>query len=158
MLESMYGRLVGKRGAARIDVAKEELAQAVKNLEEGTLFNIFTFSTGVMPWQKEGVVVCSESTRKAALEWIERLGAQGATNLYDSIKLAFEDKDVDTIFIMSDGEPTNGAVIDPHRIREDVAFWNKHRKIKINTIAIGGNLEVLEWLAKDAEGKYVQMR
>ena len=39
-----------------------------------------------------------------------------------------------------------------------MALWNKHRKIKISTIAIGGNLEILEWLAKDAGGTYVQMR
>ncbi|HEU4420074.1 MAG TPA: hypothetical protein VFT55_14160, partial [Planctomycetota bacterium] len=79
-------------------------------------------------------------------------------NLYDSVKMAFEDKDVDTIFIMSDGEPTNGEVIDPHNIREYVEFCNKHRKVKINCISIGGNLEILEWLAADAGGKYVQMR
>ncbi len=158
MLESMHGRYVGKRGAARIDVAKQELAQAIKNLEPGTLFNIFTFSSSVARWQKEGIGVNTAQSRQEALDWIERLGANGATNLYDSVKQAFEDKDVDTIFLMSDGEPTNGEVIDPHRIREDVAFWNKHRRIKIHTIAIGGNLEVLEWLAKDAGGTYVQMR
>jgi len=28
----------------------------------------------------------------------------------------------------------------------------------IHTIAIGGNLEILEWLAGDAGGKYRQMR
>jgi hypothetical protein len=158
MLESMYGRFVGKRGAARIDVAKQELQQAVENLEAGTLFNIFVFSSSVARWQKEGIVVSTPENRAAAVEWIERLGAQGATNLYDSVKQAFEDQDVDTIFILSDGEPTNGEVIDPHRIREDVAFWNKHRRIKINTIAIGGNLEILEWLAKDSGGTYLQMR
>jgi hypothetical protein len=59
---------------------------------------------------------------------------------------------------MSDGEPTSGAVVDPHGIREDVAAWNEHRKVVIHTIAIGGNLEVLEWLAKDSGGRYVQMR
>lgn len=158
MLESMYGRYVGKRGAARIDVAKQELSQAIKNLDAGTLFNILTFASSVARWKKDGIVVKSPETQAEALEWIERLGAAGATNLYDSVKVAFDDKDVDTIFIMSDGEPTNGEVIDPHRIREDVAFWNKHRKIKVNTIAIGGNLEVLEWLAKDSGGSYVQMR
>jgi hypothetical protein len=158
MLESMYGRYVGKRGAARIDVAKQELKQAIENLEPGTLFNVFTFASSVARWQKEGIGVNTTQSRAAALEWVDRLGAQGATNLYDSVKQAFEDKDVDTIFILSDGEPTNGEVIDPHRIREDVAFWNKHRKIKINTIAIGGNLEILEWLAKDAGGTYLQMR
>lgn len=158
MLESMYGRTVGKRPASRIDIAKQEVEAAVKGLAEGTLFNVFTFSSSVDRWKKEGVAVCNDATRKEALEWIGRLGANGATNLYDSVKLAFTDKDVDTIFIMSDGEPTNGEVIDPHRIREDVAFWNKHRKIKLHTIAIGGNLEVLEWLAKDSGGNYVQMR
>ena len=54
--------------------------------------------------------------------------------------------------------PTVGAVIDPHRIREDVAFWNKHRKIKIHTVAVGGSLEILEWLAEDSGGKHIKMR
>jgi Mg-chelatase subunit ChlD len=158
MIESMYGRFVGKRGAARIDVAKQELQQAIKNLEPGALFNVLAFSSGIMRWQKEGIGTSDQQSRDSAIEWVERLGATGATNLYDTVKMAFEDKDVDTIFIMSDGEPTSGEVIDPHRIREDVAFWNEHRKVKIHTIAIGGNLEVLEWLAKDAGGRYVQMR
>jgi hypothetical protein len=158
MIESMYGRFVGKRGAARIDIAKQELMQAIKNLDASALFNVYAFNSGVEKWKKDSTGTNSEASKKEAIEWVERLGAAGATNLYDSVKQAFEDKDVDTIFIMSDGEPTNGEVIDPHRIREDVAFWNKHRKIKINTIAIGGTLEVLEWLAKDAGGLYVQMR
>ncbi|HEX5053129.1 MAG TPA: HEAT repeat domain-containing protein [Planctomycetota bacterium] len=158
MLESMYGRFIGKRPAARIDIAKQELTQAIKNMEEGALFNIFAFSSSAVRWQKEGVGANTAQSRAEALEWVDRLGASGATNLYDTVKMAFDDKDVDTIFIMSDGEPTNGEVLDPYRIREDVAFWNKHRQIKVNTIAIGGNLEVLEWLAKDSGGTYVQMR
>lgn len=158
MLESMYGRYVEKRGAARIDVAKQELSDAIRNLEQGALFNIMAFSSSVIRWQKDSIGTNSEQDRKEALEWVERLGANGATNLYDAVQMAFEDKDVDTIFIMSDGEPTSGAVIDPAGIRQDVAFWNKHRKVVINSIAIGGNLEVLEWLAKDSGGRYVQMR
>lgn len=158
MLESMYGRYVGKRGAARIDVAKEELKQAIQNLDERALFNVFAFSSGVEKWMKESAGTNNPASRQAALTWVERLGASGATNLYDSMKQAFADKDVDTIYVMSDGEPTNGEVIDPGRIREDIAFWNKHRKIKIHTVAIGSNLEVLEWLAADSGGKHVKMR
>ncbi len=158
MMESMYGRTINGRGAARIDVAKEELSKAVENLDAGALFNIFTFSSGVARWLPDGIGTSDDASRQEAQSWIERLGAGGGTNLYDSVREAFADKDVDTIFILSDGEPTTGEVIDPFRIREDVARWNKHRKITINTIAIGGNLEVLEWLAKDAGGKYRQMR
>ncbi|HIE69323.1 MAG TPA: hypothetical protein EYP98_03730 [Planctomycetes bacterium] len=154
----MYGREINGRGAARIDIAKKELAQAVKNLDPGALFNIYAFSNGVARWDPKGIGANSSTTRQEALTWIERLGASGGTNLYDAVREGFEDKDVDTIFILSDGEPTVGDEIDPFRIREDVAKWNKYRKIKINTIAIGGNLEVLEWLAKDAGGTYRQMR
>ncbi|MFT4514389.1 MAG: hypothetical protein ACI89X_001628 [Planctomycetota bacterium] len=158
MMESMYGREVNGRGATRIDIAKQELTKAVENLDPGALFNILTFSSGVARWMSGGIVTSNDASREEAKTWIERLGAGGGTNLYDSVREAFKDKDVDTVFILSDGEPTTGEVLDPFRIREDVARWNKHRKIKINTIAIGGNLEVLEWLAQDAGGKYRQMR
>lgn len=158
MTAPMQGRYVGKVAASRIDVAKAELAAAIEALAPETLFNVMIFSSGVDRWQKQGIAVAGAPDRKAALTWVERLGASGGTNLYDALKLAFEDADVDTIFVMSDGEPSVGAVIDPHRIREEVAFWNRHRKIAIHTIAVGGNLEVLEWLAKDSGGRYVQMR
>lgn len=158
MMESMYGREVDGRGAARIDIAKKELAQAVENLDASALFNIYAFSNGVARWSADGIDANNSQSRQEALTWIERLGASGGTNLYDSVREAFADKDVDTIFILSDGEPTVGDEIDPFRIREDVARWNKYRKVKINTIAVGGNLEVLEWLAKDAGGTYRQMR
>ena len=72
------------------------------------------------------------------------------------MKAAFDDPDVDTIYVLSDGEPTAGGVTDPHGIREDVQFWNKHRGVEIHTIAVGGSLEVLEWLAADSGGTYVR--
>ena len=64
--------------------------------------------------------------------------------------------DVDTIVILSDGEPTVGPVTQPAMIRADVARWNEHRGIKIHTVSVGGSLEVLEWLAEDHGGKHVK--
>jgi hypothetical protein len=157
MLEPMYGRKIGKRPAARIDVAKQELTQAVQNLDPAAEFNILVFNNGVAPWRKD-MAKNTEADRQEALVWIERLGASGGTNLYDSLQIAFADKDVDTIYVMSDGEPNVGGEIDPYRIRADVATWNDHRKVVINTIAVGGNFEILEWLAQDSGGKHVQIR
>ena len=158
MLESVYGRTVDKHGASRLDVAKQELTQCIKNLEQGSLFNILAFSNGVARWFDGRIASSTAESRQAAITWIERLGAMGATNLYDSVKLAFDDPDVDTICILSDGEPNVGDEVDPSRIREKVAFWNEHRHVVINTIAVGGNFEVLEWLAQDSGGKHVQIR
>ena len=158
MVYLVHGRMVGKRGATRIDVAKEELTKSIKALAPSALFNVYSFSSGVGRWLKKGIASASDSSRESALTFVERLGAGGATNLYDTIKLAFEDPDVDTIYLLSDGEPTAGAQIDPHRIRDDVRFWNRHRRIKIHTIAVGGTLEILQWLAADSGGSHVKMR
>ncbi len=158
MLESMFGRMVNDQRATRIDIAKQELSLAITNLQENAWFNILAFSSGVQPWREGEMPKGTKQDRDDAQVWVSRLGAAGGTNLYDSVKLAFTDQEVDTIFVMSDGEPTVGAEIDPFRIREDVAEWNKHRKVVIHTIAIGGNLEILEWIAKDSGGSHQHLR
>jgi len=158
MLEAMYGRMVNDQRATRIEVAKQELSLAVSNLPENAWFNILAFSSGVEPWREGAMCKGTKEDRDEAQIWISRLGASGGTNLYDSLQKAFRDPDVDTIFVMSDGEPTVGQQIDPFRIREDVAAWNQNRKIVIHTIAIGGTLEILEWIAKDSGGSHQHLR
>lgn len=80
----------------------------------------------------------------------------GATNIYDALELAFQDPDVDTIVFLSDGEPTAGQVTDVGLIREAVREWNDTRGIKIDTVAVGGSLQLLQWLAEDNGGRYVE--
>ncbi len=140
-----------------MDVAKRELRSAIEALDAVAFFNIITFSSGVNGWL-DGVVNASEKTREEAFSFLERLGAGGGTNLYDAIEAAFEDPHVDTIVVLSDGEPTVGRVIQPAQIRGDVAEWNEHRGIKIHCVSVGGSLRVLEWLAEDHGGSYVKFQ
>ena len=154
MLESLRSEYVDRQGEPRIDRAKKELKKAIEDLEDGALFNIITFSTGVEPWLTEGVAGASDKTRQEAKDWIDLRGALGATNLYDAIQMGFADQEADTIIILSDGEPTMGAIQDQGGIREAVARFNKHRGIEIHCIALGGSLQILEWLADDHGGRY----
>ena len=158
MNEPMRSRYVGESGRPRIEIAKEELSRAVEALEDNALFNILAFSGGVETWLEEGVASSKSKTREEALEYVDRLGALGGTNLYGALSAAFEDEDIDTIFVLSDGEPSVGDLIDPQLIREAVQDMNETRGIVINTIAIGGSLEVLEWLAEDSGGTHVGMQ
>jgi hypothetical protein len=157
MNEPMRAEYVGELGRPRIDVAKEELAQAIQSLDAGALFNIAPFSGGVDSWLEEGVVGADDYSREDALVYIDRLGAAGGTNLYGSLEFAFDDPDVDTIFILSDGEPSVGDIIDPQLIREAIAERNATRNVVINTIAFGADLQVLEWLAEDSGGTHVSI-
>jgi len=157
MNEPMRAEYVGELGRPRIDVAKEELARAVQSLEPGALFNIAPFSGGVDSWLENGVAGADDYSREDALVYIDRLGAAGGTNLFGSLEFAFDDPDVDTIFLLSDGEPSVGDIIDPQLIREAIAERNATRNVVINTIAFGADLQVLEWLAEDSGGTHVSI-
>lgn len=159
MNESLRAKYAGESGlTTRIDVAKRELQKCIDGLDSGALFNVITFAGDVSSWLDEGVTGSTSKSRDEARQWVERLGAGGATNLYDALRKAFDDPDVDTIFVLSDGEPTAGVETDQGVIREHVARWNEHRGIVINTISVGLDLPVLKWLAEDSSGKHMEFR
>ena len=156
MNELTRGQYVGKNGEPRITVAKRELSRCIDALEPDSLFNMVVFSSGVDKWMAEGIADSKGVTREEAKSYVDKLAANGGTNLYGALQSAFEDQDVDTIFVLSDGEPSVGEVTDPGAIREHVKEWNEHRGIEINSIAVGGTFEILRWLALDSGGTHVE--
>jgi HEAT repeat protein len=156
MAEDSQSEYQGKTGHTRMDIAKAELEKCIKGLDAAAFFNVIIFSGDSSRMVEGSLLAATEKHRAEAVEYVERLGAFGGTNLYGALKDAFTDPDVDTIFVMSDGEPSVGAVVDPLLIREEVAAWNAHRGIVINTIGIGGQFQVLEWLAEDSGGIHVK--
>jgi len=155
MAEMTKGRYQNSSGMPRIELAKEELGNCLKALTQEALFNIITFSSDVAPWSDDIVQWTAESLADAE-SFVSRLGASGGTNLYGSMKFAFQDPQVDTIFVLSDGEPSVGAITDPGAIRKEVARWNANRNVKIHTIGIGGQLQILRWLAEDTGGTHLR--
>ncbi|MCY3000361.1 MAG: HEAT repeat domain-containing protein [Planctomycetota bacterium] len=138
MNEMLRSEYVGKQGKPRIEVAKTELQRCIDSLEPESLFNILVFSSDVDSWLDGGLTQSGTTGREAAKKFVGTLGAAGGTNLYDAMRTAFTDKDVDTIIVLSDGEPSVGEITDPQVIRQRVALWNQHRRIVIHTVAVGG--------------------
>jgi uncharacterized protein YegL len=95
-----------------------------------------------------------EQLRAKALKYVDKLEADGGTNIHDALERAFEDKKLDTIFFLTDGEPSFGREIDPVKIREIVQRWNVTRRIKICAISIGLDQELMRNLAEDSGGEY----
>ncbi len=155
MEESLRPAKIGDLTETRMDVARRELLKAIMGLENGVLYNVLAFSAEVTPWHKDGMAALQEADRDEVKKYVGGLRPGGGTNLFDALEHAFADKEVDTIFVLSDGEPSMGAITDPTQIRSTVARWNKNRGITINTIGIGSNLRILEWLAEDSGGKSV---
>lgn len=159
MAAPLRSRFLGDRaGEARMEVAKRELKAAIDSLEPATRFNLIAFSGGVDRWRDEGVGSTDEGSRSDAKDWADGLAPLGGTNLHGALEMAFDDPDVDTIFVLSDGEPSVGELIDPFAIRRAVERWNRHRGVIVHTVAIGTSLDVLAWLAEDSGGTYQEFR
>lgn len=155
MMEQLESTLVGGKPATRSDVVKQELVKALESLDAAARFNLITFSSGVIKW-KESVVPFTDKTREEAIDYVKHLGAKGGTNIYDAMVTAMSDARVDTIFFLTDGEPSVGSITDLQLLRENFARMNETRHVKIHCIGVGGDFPLLEWIAQDAGGTYVK--
>ncbi|MEM1450637.1 MAG: HEAT repeat domain-containing protein [Planctomycetota bacterium] len=146
-------RSVGTLEVTRMDVAKDELTNVLRNLPDGTLFNVVFFETEIKPLERK-LVEMKASTRARALRFVNDQYAVGATALYPALELAYDDPLVDTIYLLSDGAPTVGDLTDIEEIRAEVARWNATRNVRIHGIAMGQDSTLLHWLCDDTGGTY----
>lgn len=137
----------------RLDMAKKQLSGVLEQYPAGDLFNVIFFSSDAFAWEDE-LIKMTDKTRKEALKYVGRQTPGGATAIYDALKLAFEDRRIDTIYLLTDGEPSGGTINEPERIRSEVRRWNTSRHVRINCIAVGKPSELLKGLARDTGGDY----
>jgi len=148
-------RTPGSAGTTRMEVARTELARAVEAFPAGDLFNLVLFESSVRIWQDE-LTEMDEDEREDSLEYINEIRSGGGTAIYDGLIAAFEDPRTDTIFLLTDGDPSAGEITDPARIRSEIARINSTRKIQINAISIGQDRGWLRGLAEDSGGQYLR--
>lgn len=164
----------------KIEVAKRVLLEAVRNLARETTFNIVSFSHRVQTFQDKMVPATPEMKAKAELA-VTDLQPVGATWAYGALRRAFEfagvssspakgafDPQVDTIFFLSDGAPTDDSIDDakpmpPAEILTAVREWNRAARIRIHTIAIdprlgkGAFVRFMKGLASENDGTYTEI-
>lgn len=167
---SMEWSLAGQneKGPPRLDKAKEELVKALNGLPEDARFAIVVYSTDVRAWKKN-LEPASPKNKASARKFVEDLKPEGATNVFDALAAAMEiaappakgrEPGADTIFFMTDGQPTHGKVIDPHQILDEVTRRNRVLGVTLHTVGVSKdqNAAFLLNLAKRNGGRYVAFR
>lgn len=150
-----YDPRTGGRGDTKLDVAKRQVQELLAQLPDGTHLNILFFAERVRSWQRH-LVPLSRSQSLQAEKFVLGQHAAGGTNLHGALQKALADPETDTLYILSDGEPTVGRLVDPYAIRTAVRRLNPRQRIRIHTINIGPASDLMRALAEDSGGKYVQ--
>lgn len=142
-------------GSTRMQVAKEQVAEVAKRLPDGTLLQIVFFSSDVDTWLDD-LEPLDDELKEDLLDYVDRMGPGGNTNVFDGLMRALDESEIDTIYLLTDGQPTAGEVTDPAMIRARVAAKNEGGLVTIHTISIGQKSPFLQALAKENGGTYVE--
>lgn len=161
MMESDAG------GGTRWAAAQAETIQCIAALPDNAAFNIIFFSHDFDIWSK-GLMPATKQNKAAAVAWVKGVEAVGATNIFDPLARAFElagrgtfDKAYgtafDTIYLMSDGQPNRGRIIDPVEIVKELQRMNALKLIKVHAIGVGKSHDpvLMRRIAEVTGGDYV---
>jgi len=124
---------------APITKLRRELTASIEMLTKEHFMNVICFNTLVTQW-KEGLVSLDDKKggyKAEALILARYLRTRGGTNLHGGLMKAMDDEEVDAILLLSDGDPTEGAVIDKDAIVEAVALRNRVMQAVVHVVGIG---------------------
>ena len=148
----------GSMAGPRLAMAQRELTSVVSGLPEDASLGLVAFSTQVLPWRKE-LAGATRANKQDAYRFINRLMARGRTATYDALEVAFH-YDAEAIYLLSDGDPNHGKIVNPAGIIMAISGPNRGRRVSIYTIGIapgaaeGANELFMKTLADQNFGLY----
>jgi hypothetical protein len=161
--------LSGSMRGAKLEAVREELIRAVRRLPAEARFNIVllgcegdgSYDRARRVWAAS-LQPATEAAKARAVEFVRAQDARGWTNVYDALAAAFEDPDVDTVHLYSDGGASRGTFVMADEILEQMAAANRFRRIRIHTVQAASG-ETREWqtrlmkgLAEASGGRYLR--
>ncbi len=125
--------------------AVEELAGLLPRLPEDAAFDLVFFGTEVRSFAGD-LVPRQPETLAEATRFLRNQVFDGGTNLYGGLAEAFRRPGVEEIFLLSDGEATQGELVRAEEILARVERWNRWRNVRVNTVALGATPAAIAFL------------
>ncbi|MEY2982215.1 MAG: hypothetical protein RL562_2442 [Planctomycetota bacterium] len=154
---SMSAQIGTSASRNRLDEAKAQLLRVLEGATKQFRFNIVPFHSTVDSIFDE-MMPAADRPKAAARDRINALKPTGGTNVHDAMVRAFAEPDVDTIYLLSDGSPSAGPIVDPDQLAAEIARWNRSRRIRIHCVSIGADSAMLKRIAAESGGEYAMTR
>lgn len=154
---SMTARIGTDKKFTRLEAAKEQMRKVLEVLPKTHYCNLIVYESGVQAvW--DTMRICDDPNREELLSRVKAIAPGGGTNIFDALEKAFQDPGVDTIYLLTDGEPSAGRLTGVDDIADEIRKQNRARQIVIHCIGLGIDSALLKRLAAESGGsyKYVQ--
>ncbi len=154
----------------RMGVCKEELAQAIAELDPRTRLNVVFFNHRVRRWKPTPVP--AGSMGDSAIGAIKAVNPDGQTNYYDALRsiLGMEEDGSDwrstfadtpdTLFFLTDGRATDGDITYSDELLAWFGEQNRFARLRVHVIAMGTtsvDIKFLRSFAEDNDGTFLHL-
>jgi len=145
----------------RIELARRELVGLVRELEPDVFFNLVTFESEQRFW-RERPARATRTTRATAERVVAGYRAGGGTNLFAPLERLFDDvestldnsydldHDFDTLFVLSDGDPSEGRIRDTELLEAYVVERARALRLRIHCVALTEEPDAARFLERIA--------
>ena len=155
----------------RMESLQNELRGLLNSLSPSTKISLQSFSSpdslNHRQWRNGEMVELTEENRKSAITFVNSLSNGnpwhwGATRPWEALNKAFSNAEANTIFFMTDGDPTqdrnggNWSNSDYEPTANAYITMNRNRdsELSVNTVSVGQDSSWLELLSNGASGTY----
>ncbi len=167
-MEKRLGRTF--QAHTKIGIAKEELIYSVQALDPRATFNVVLFNSVIRAWKKSPVPA-NESNKGRAISLIRNATPDKETNYYDAFRQVFGlardempgsrfKKTPDTVFFLTDGQPTVGDITGTDELLSWFRQENRFAQLRCHVIAFGSkglDIHFLTTLATENGGKFFHL-
>jgi len=115
--------------------ARKELDETLTRLQGRLSFSLFAYADEVRPFSKKGAVELNEKSHQKALEFVDQEGTHGKKNIWLALETVLADPSIDTVFLLSSGEPEVGEYVHWNRVTWHLRELNRFRKVVVHAIA-----------------------
>lgn len=156
-------------GDTKLDAARFQLKKTLLRLPKGSRFGVISYGDGIRVLA-ESPLPLNDETRRQAFAHLDELSASGGTNLFAAIEQArgfllqsggrLQPDAFDTIYLISDGLPSIGAVREPAELLVHLGGLVRLSRVRVHAVYTGGEgqrgREFMRQVAAVGDGTFVE--
>ncbi|TDJ69083.1 MAG: hypothetical protein E2O39_12280 [Planctomycetota bacterium] len=97
-------------------------------------FNVYIYNEDMEAFSKKPVEL-HKKTRKKALAFVKGTKLSGNKDLWACLEAVLDDPDIDTVYMLTSGEPDVGLYVHGNRISENLADINRFQNVVVHAVA-----------------------
>jgi HEAT repeat protein len=145
-----------KDGKTKAVASREALETTLANLPGGVVFGVVAYGAKTVSFSKKPTPL-DPKARAAALKFLDGVPCEGRKNIWEVLETSIADGTIDTVYLLSSGEPEVGLYVHWNRVVDHLRFLNRHYKVVFNCVSYSDSKwyrDQIEKIAESTGGKF----